>query len=32
MIFLMDEAGSYVTHISTGTAPEAIARQLLAAL
>ena len=32
MIFLMDEAGRYVTHIRTGTAPEAIARQLLAAL
>lgn len=32
LIFLMDEDGRYVTHIRTGTAPEAIARQLTDAL
>ncbi|MDA0368078.1 MAG: SCO family protein [Proteobacteria bacterium] len=32
LIFLMDRQGRYVTHIRTGTAPEAIARQLEAAL
>ncbi|MEQ8246711.1 MAG: SCO family protein [Alphaproteobacteria bacterium] len=32
MIFLMDEDGRYVTHFRAGTAPEAMARQLAAAL
>jgi protein SCO1/2 len=32
IIFLMDEEGHYVTHIRTGTSPEAMARQLSDAL
>ena len=32
LIFLMDEDGRYVTHIRTGTSPEAMARQLRDAL